>query len=107
MFEHGVEMQQAGDYMGAIDAYKTVLSLDPKRLDALSNLGASYVHLGQFDEGIAQYQTALAIDPQNIQVRLNLGLAYYKSGRIQRGDRAAEAGGGVAGPAEERAAAAR
>jgi len=81
MFEHGVEMQQAGDYMGAIDAYKTVLTIDSTRVDALSNLGASYVHLGQFDEGIAQYQAALAIDPNNLQVRLNLGLAYYKSGR--------------------------
>jgi len=82
VFEHAVEMQQAGDYIGAIDAYKTVLTFDPRRLDALSNLGASYVHLGQFDEGIAQYQSALAIDPQNLQVRLNLGLAYYKSGRV-------------------------
>jgi tetratricopeptide (TPR) repeat protein len=82
MFEHGVEMQQAGDYIGAIDAYKTVLSIDPKRLDAMSNMGAAYVHLGQFDDGIAQYKAALALDPQNLQVRLNLGLAFYKSGRV-------------------------
>ena len=73
------------------------------RLDALSNLGAAYVHLGQFDEGIAQYQTALAIDPQNIQSALNLASGLLQVGTDQRGDRAAEAGGGVAGPAEERA----
>ena len=60
-----IEMQQAGDYMGAIDAYKTGLAIDPKRVDALSNLGAAYVHLGQFDEGIAQYNAALEIDPNN------------------------------------------
>ena len=38
VFEHAVEMQQAGDYIGAIEPYKTVLKFDPRRLDALSNL---------------------------------------------------------------------
>src|SRR5690349_25021481 len=61
-FSRALEMQNAGDYVGAIDAYKTALTIDPKRVDALSNLGAAYVHLGQFEDAIAQYKTALAID---------------------------------------------
>jgi tetratricopeptide (TPR) repeat protein len=81
MFVHGVEMQQSGDYIGAIDAYKTVLGLDPKRVDVLSNLGACYVRIGQYADGIAQYQAALVIDPANVLVHMNLALAYYKSGR--------------------------
>ena len=67
--------------IGAIDAYKTALTIDPTRVDALSNLGAAYVHLGQFDDAIAQYDAALKIDPSNATVRLNLALAYYKSAR--------------------------
>ena len=77
----GVEMQKGGDVVGAIEAYQTVLKIDPKRVDALSNLGACYVHLGQFEDAIAHYNAALAIDPGNATVLLNLGLAYYKSGR--------------------------
>jgi tetratricopeptide (TPR) repeat protein len=81
VFLRALEMQKAGDLIGAIDAYKTALSIDPTRVDALSNLGAAYVHLGQFDDAIAEYDAALEIDPSNATVRLNLALAYYKSGR--------------------------
>jgi tetratricopeptide (TPR) repeat protein len=80
-FSRALEMQKAGDYVGAIETYKAALTIDPKRVDALSNLGAAYVHLGQFEEAIAQYKTALAIDPSNATVRMNLALAYYKSAR--------------------------
>ena len=80
-FSRAVEMQQAGDYVGAIETYKAALTIDPKRVDALSNLGAAYVHLGQFEDAIAQYNTALAIDGANATVRMNLALAYYKSAR--------------------------
>ena len=81
IFLRALEMQKAGDLIGAIDAYKTALSIDATRVDALSNLGAAYVQLGQFDDAIAQYDAALTIDPSNATVRLNLALAYYKSGR--------------------------
>ena len=80
-FTRALQMQNAGDYVGAIETYKAALAIDPKRVDALSNLGAAYVHLGQFEDAIAQYKTALAIDPGNATVRMNLGLAYYKSAR--------------------------
>ena len=67
--------------LGAIDTYKAALTISPDRADALSNLGAAYVRLGQFDDAIAQYEAALKSDPVNTTVRLNLALAYYKSAR--------------------------
>jgi tetratricopeptide (TPR) repeat protein len=81
IFLRALAMQKAGDLIGAIDGYKTALSIDGTRVDALSNLGAAYVQLGQFDDAIAQYDAALEIDSSNATVRLNLALAYYKSGR--------------------------
>ena len=81
LFARALELQRAGDTLGAIDTYKTALSIKPDRVDALSNLGAAYVRLGQYDDAVKQYEAALKIDPANSTVRLNLALAYYKSAR--------------------------
>lgn len=81
LFARGLELHQAGDILGAIDAYKSALTILPDRADARSNLGAAYVRLGQYDEAIAQYEAALKADALNNAVRLNLALAYYKSAR--------------------------
>lgn len=78
-----IELHQAGDILGAIDSYKAVLAIAPDRGDALSNLGAAYVRLGQYDDAIRQYLLALKLDPAHTAIRLNLALAYYKSARPQ------------------------
>src|SRR5215210_4820174 len=75
LFARALELQQAGDTLGAIDTYKAALAIAPDRSDALSNLGAAYVRLGQFDDAVAQYLAALKSDPANGTVRLNLALA--------------------------------
>lgn len=84
LFVRALELQQAGDTLGAIDTYKAALAISPDRADALSNLGAAYVRLGQFDDAIAQYEAALKADPMSAAVRLNMALAYYKSARPDR-----------------------
>jgi tetratricopeptide (TPR) repeat protein len=81
LFTRAMELHQAGDMLGAIDTYKAALTLIPDRADALSNLGAAYVRLGQYDDAIKQYEAALKADPINNAIRLNLALAYYKSAR--------------------------
>src|SRR4051794_30953587 len=81
LFTRAMELHQAGDLLGAIDTYKAALSIAPDRADALSNLGAAYAKLGQFDDAVKQYDAALKSDPENAQIRLNLALTYYKSAR--------------------------
>jgi protein O-GlcNAc transferase len=81
LFGRAIELHQAGDLLGAIDAYKAALAISPDRADALSNLGAAYVRLGQYDDGIRQYEAALKADQANSTFRMNLALAYYKSAR--------------------------
>ena len=83
LFVRALELQQAGDVLGAIDTYKAALTILPDRADALSNLGAAYVRLGQYDDAIKHYDAALKSDPMSHTVRLNLALAYYKSARPQ------------------------
>ncbi len=77
-----VQLQQAGDVLGAIDAYLAALRIEPKQPGVHSNLGAAYVKLGKYDEAIRQYQEALAIDAGNPAFRFNLALAYYKAARM-------------------------
>jgi tetratricopeptide (TPR) repeat protein len=82
LFARGVALHQAGDIMGAIEAYEAALEKDPERVDARSNLGAAYVRLGRYDEAITHYRGVLARLPDQAQVRFNLALALYKAARI-------------------------
>src|SRR6476619_2265662 len=82
LMTQAVQLHQAGDLIGAIDAYKAALDIDPKQPGARSNLGAAYAKLGKYDEAIDQYRQALAIDAANPSIRLNLALAYYKAARL-------------------------
>jgi tetratricopeptide (TPR) repeat protein len=81
LIARALELQKSGDFIGAIDTYKTALALAPDRADAMSNLGAAYVRMGQYDDAVREYEAALKVDPTNSTIRLNLGLAYYKSAR--------------------------
>ena len=81
LLARAIELHNAGDVLGAIESYTAALAIFPDRADALSNLGAAYVRLGQYDDAIKQYEAALKSDPVNTSIRLNLALAYYKSAR--------------------------
>ena len=82
LMTQAVELHEAGDVLGAIDAYQAALLIDGKQPGARSNLGAAYVKLGKYEEAIEQYRQALAIDGANPSIRLNLALAYYKAARL-------------------------
>jgi len=81
LFAKGRQLLEAGDVLGAIDAYKSALSINPAGVAAQADLGIAYVRLGQYDEAIKQYEAALQADAMNNPIRLNLALAYYKSAR--------------------------
>ncbi len=76
------QLQQAGDYAAAMDAYRAFLELRPDEAGARSNLGASLVKLGRYDEAIEEYQKAEKLLPGEPRIGVNLALAYQKSGRV-------------------------
>jgi tetratricopeptide (TPR) repeat protein len=81
-FARGVQLHQAGDILGAIEAYQDALRQEPQRIDARSNLGAAFVRLGRYEEAVREYRRALEIDPRHAGVRFNLALALYKSALV-------------------------
>jgi Flp pilus assembly protein TadD len=80
LLQTAIVEQQRGDYTSAIRDYRRVLELRPHSFEAMVNLGAALVHVGQFDAAIVMYRSALASSPQNNAVQMNLALAYYKKG---------------------------
>jgi tetratricopeptide (TPR) repeat protein len=80
---HALELQQAGDFSAAADAYRTFLKAHPDDADAISNLGVVLVRLGRFDEAIEEYKAAERLRPGDLRIKLNLALAYRKSGRLR------------------------
>src|SRR5439155_13478350 len=85
------QLQQAGDYAAAVDAYRAFLKLRPGEAAAHSNLGAALVKLGRYDEAIGEYQEAERLLPGDLRIGLNLALAFEKSGRLLEASRNLEA----------------
>ena len=83
--DRAIQLHQAGDLQGAIDAYQACIAAEPSRIEARSNLGAVLAKLGRYQDAIDQYQAALKLAPRDVasRLRLNLGLAYYKSFQIR------------------------
>jgi tetratricopeptide (TPR) repeat protein len=77
------QLQQAGDYAAAVDAYRAFLKLRPDEAAARSNLGAALVKLGRYEEAIEEYKKAEQLLPGDARIGTNLALAYEKSGRIR------------------------
>jgi len=75
---------QAGDLEGAVRSYREFLQLRPEAAQIRSNLGASLVGLGRYDEAIKEYQQAVVRLPDNPGIRLNFALAYYKAGQVSQ-----------------------
>lgn len=89
-FARGVQLHQAGDILGAIEAYQSALEKDPRRVDARSNLGAAFVRLGRYEDAVREYRRALEVDPGHAGVRFNLALALYKSALVAEATRELE-----------------
>src|SRR5262245_27698852 len=72
------QLQQAGDYAAAAEAYRSFLKLKPDEVAAHSNLGVVLGKLGHYDEAITSYEAAQKLAPTDSRIALNLALAYYK-----------------------------
>jgi tetratricopeptide (TPR) repeat protein len=81
LLAQAVDMQQAGDLLGAVEAYRVILQTVPDRADVRSNLGAAYVKLGRLEDGLREYREAIRLDEANPTYHFNYGLALYKSGQ--------------------------
>jgi Flp pilus assembly protein TadD len=73
---------EQGKYRTAEKQYQTVLTKDPKNLDALSNLGVVYFRTGKIRSAESTLKKALAIAPKDDFVLTTLGIVHYRQSRF-------------------------
>jgi TPR repeat protein len=60
------------DYNQAVVWYRKAIQLDPKNVNASTDLGTCYFNLGRFDEALQQFRHSLTIDPGHQPTLYNL-----------------------------------
>lgn len=78
-----MQLQAAGDYAAAAEAYRQLLKIDPNQVATHVNLGVVLVNTGHYEEALAEYAAADKLLPNDPRIALNIALAYQKSGRIK------------------------
>ena len=66
----------------AIEAYRSLVTLDPKDAYALNNLGLAYEEAGDFDRAAHYYRQAASVDTSFLLPFINLVLAEFNRGNI-------------------------
>ena len=68
-FNKGVELLNAEDTQGALDAFRWATLIDPRKTDAYLNLGFTQTQLDDIDGALASFAAAIEIDPENATAR--------------------------------------
>ncbi|MFX1275651.1 MAG: tetratricopeptide repeat protein [Promethearchaeota archaeon] len=83
IIEEGKRHFREGHYEEAIVAYKRVINAEPENIDAMINMGISYVELKDYEKGIELYKRVLEIEPENKYALNNMGWARECQGKIE------------------------
>ena len=75
------------DFQQAITWYEKAVALDPRNVNASTDLGTCYFNVGRFDDALRQFHHSLAVEPGHQPTLFNLivvnleGKHDYKAGR--------------------------
>jgi tetratricopeptide (TPR) repeat protein len=72
-----------GNYDKAIQENNKVLEKDPNNINALNNLGFSFMSLGKYDESITYLEKALELDPKFLPAIVNKGSILRLTGNYE------------------------
>ncbi len=81
--EYGYFLLRNGRSGEAIQCYEEVLKITPENIVALSNIGAAYLYLGEFEKAEKPLKKATLLEPSDIAFS-NLGVAYYYLGDFEK-----------------------
>lgn len=81
----GDVLQRAGRYEDALEAFRSVLELDPDSATAHYDLGVTYARMGRPEEAVDEYERALELQPGGLQaakILNNLGALAQAEGNL-------------------------
>lgn len=78
-----IALQQRGELPKAEQAWRAVVTRDPRDAGAFASLGVVLSKEQKYAEAATAYRRALALDPKLPGVELNLGLAEFKQGNFR------------------------
>jgi len=64
----------AGRFPEAVDWYQQALKINPKDINASTDLGIAFYYMNDPDKALAQFDRSLAIDPSHAKTLLNVGI---------------------------------
>jgi tetratricopeptide (TPR) repeat protein len=82
IYEHAVQKAGKGDTTDAIADLKRSLTIYPRYVRALNDLGVLYLHRNQLREAEDAFRQAIKLNESYIYPRLNLGIVLNRQGRF-------------------------
>ena len=80
-YDQAMEALNRKDTQIAIDNLKKALTLYPKYVRAMNDLGVVYLQSGRLNEAVATFRQAIKINESFVYPRLNLGIALIRMGK--------------------------
>ena len=64
----------AGRFPEAVEWYQQALKIDPKNVNASTDLGIAFYYMNDPEKALAQFDKSLAVDPAHAKTLLNVGI---------------------------------
>ena len=80
-YAKGIVEYGKGNYLEALEHFRTVVDLTPDDANARFYLGLTQIRLGEFSAAIPHLEKALQLDPSLQYVHYHLGLSYFQEQR--------------------------
>lgn len=77
LYQKGTTAAQKGDAKGAVDFLAKAVAAHPSFVLALSDLGAQYLKLFQWDKAAETFEALVKLKPEDASGHLDLGIALY------------------------------
>jgi len=82
-FQKGLELNRAGDYREAAEAFRKVIAITPGDAAAWFNLGTASAFLGNYEEAATSLKQTVRLNPEFLPAYGNLGAICYRLGRFR------------------------
>jgi tetratricopeptide (TPR) repeat protein len=84
----GIELEQAGDLQGAIQAHLKAIELDPDFVQAHINLIQLYARAGEYSKAEEEYRIAVRLNPHRADCYYNYGVLMFGLGKYAEAEQA-------------------